>query len=79
MVFHLLQPRDQPRRCSIVYVMLVSMKIQVLASQNSCSSNSDQAWSQEEREALTDLFMVFYEIDQQTNVVKVCSDEESDQ
>ena len=48
-------------------------------SQNSYSSNSDSAWSQEERKALTDLFMIVYEIDQQTNVTKVCSDEESDQ
>lgn len=40
------------------------------APQNSYPSNSDQSWSQEERKALTDLFMIFYEIDQQTNVTK---------
>jgi hypothetical protein len=48
-------------------------------SQNSYSSNDKSAWTQEERKALTDLFMLLYEIDQQTNVTKVYSNEESDQ
>lgn len=47
--------------------------------QNSYPSNDNSAWSQEERKALTDFFMLLYEIDQQTNVMKECSDEESNQ
>lgn len=45
--------------------------------QDSYTSKNDQPWSQEERKALTDLFMIFYEIDQQSNVTKGDPDGES--